>query len=98
MKHLSEKELMTQLKLASRLVEVGAIYAHYRNPKSRYQVIDLSIIEATQEVGVIYRKEFGSKALSSIIWVRPLSSWCEKICVEDAMVPRFQKVVELQNF
>jgi hypothetical protein len=90
--HLSEEELLAHLKLAHKAVEIGAVYAHYRDPKSRYKVIGLSIIEATQEVGVMYQKTFGSEDLKSIVWIRPLSSWLENVSVDGKMIQRFQKV------
>lgn len=90
--HLSEQQLISQLEEAEKMVEIGACYAHYRSPLDYYRVIGLSIIEATQEVGVAYQKEFGSEALKSIIWIRPISSWLEKVLVEGSMIERFKKV------
>jgi hypothetical protein len=86
--HLSEQELSAQLEKAHQRVKVGALYAHYRDLKNPYRVVGLGIIEATEEVGVIYQKDVGSK----ITWVRPLNSWIEKVSFENQMVPRFQKV------
>ena len=90
--HLSEKELLAQLEQARKEVVVGDLYAHYRDLKNPYRVIDLAILEATQEPSVLYRKENASSALSSIVWVRPLSSWLEKVNFEGTMTPRFQKI------
>ena len=90
--HLSEEELLSKLAQARKDVEVGALYGHWRNPQSRYRVTGLAIIDATQEVGVLYKKESGSEAINSMIWVRALSSWLEKASVENVMVPRFQKI------
>lgn len=90
--HLSEGDLALQLEQAGKVIEVGGLYAHYRDPKSPYKVIALAIIEATQEVGVAYRKEFGSDVMRSITWIRPLTSWLEKVDFEGRIVPRFQKV------
>lgn len=90
--HLSESELLAQLEKARKKVEIGALYLHYRNPTQPYKVLDLAIIEATQEVGVIYRKENGSKALQLVVWIRPLSSFLEKIPFEGKQVERFKKI------
>lgn len=90
--HLSEKELLSQLEDAKKMVKIEAIYAHYRDPQSRYKVINLAIIEATQEVGVVYRKEFGSDVLTSVTWIRPLHSWMEQVSFENMMVPRFREI------
>lgn len=91
--HKSEKELQLELKKARNIVHVGSFYRHYRDPHGCYKVLDLAIIEATQEVGVIYQKEFGSDALKSIIWIRPLSSWIEKVSNEGILCPRFERVL-----
>ncbi len=90
--HLSERELILQLEAAKEAVEVGAVYAHYRDLQNRYRVVGLAIIEATQEPGVLYQKESGSAALKSIVWVRPLASWLDKVDVDGSPIPRFQKV------
>lgn len=85
----AETELFHQLELAHKQIEVGAVYAHYRN-RTLYKVINLTIIEATQEVGVLYEKESGSFPL--IPWIRPISSFLEKVLVENTLVNRFQKI------
>ena len=90
--HLSEKELTALLEQAAQLVEIGSYYAHYRDPSGHYKVKDIAILEATQEPAVIYQKEFGSTDLKSVTWIRPLSSWLEKVDHNGALVPRFQKV------
>lgn len=87
--HLSIAELEAELERARQLVEVGGEYYHYRNPKDKYTVTGLGIIEATQEVGVIYEK--GS--LRALTWIRPLSSWLEQVEYEGKMVPRFLRSV-----
>ena len=86
---LSEEKLLTELKKAQSQVEVGAIYTHYRN-KTPYKVISLAILEATQEVGIIYLK--ASDPLTSVTWIRPISSFSEKIDIDGVLVHRFQKI------
>ena len=90
--HLTEKELLDALNQARTKVEVGAVYSYYRDPSSRYLVTDLAIIVATQEVGVIYRNQTGSKSLQSFAWIRPLSSWLESVSTEKGLISRFCKV------
>ena len=90
--HLSEEELVLQLEKAHKSVKVGAVYAHYRDPRSRYKVVGLAVIEATQEPGVLYQKETGSDDLKSMVWVRPISSWLDKVKVDGNLVPRFRIV------
>jgi hypothetical protein len=88
--HLSEKELLLRLEEAHQAVEIDCFYKHYRDPDGCYKVMGLAIIEATQEVGVIYQKQYGSDGLKSITWIRPLSSWLE--IIDDKNTPRFWKV------
>ncbi len=90
--HLSEEQLLFLLQEAERCVEIGKLYCHYRSSEGAYRVVGFGIIEATQEVGVVYRKECGSEALQSMTWIRPLSSWCEAVDFEGTKVQRFQKL------
>lgn len=89
---LSEEKLADALENAKHQVEVGGFYSHFRDPSSRYLVKELAIIEATQEVGVVYQKLTGSKTLQSFSWVRPISSWLELVEFGNTSVPRFHKV------
>lgn len=86
--HSTEAELLAQLEKAQEQVEVGALYTHYK-AKTSYKVVNLAIIEATQEVAVIY--QMASNPLKSVTWIRPLSSFLEKIYIGDIQVHRFQK-------
>lgn len=87
-KHLSEQELSSQLNQANGIVEVGAVYIHTRS-QNRYRVINLAVMEASQEIAVVYQKEGD---LSSPLWVRVLSSWTETQEIEGSLTARFQKV------
>lgn len=91
--HLTEAQLLDQIEEAKTQIEVGAFYAHYRNPNVHYKVLALTIIEATQEVAVVYQKQHGSDGLKSVIWVRPVSSWLELVQTSNGEVPRFHKVL-----
>ncbi|MES2199343.1 MAG: DUF1653 domain-containing protein [Chlamydiota bacterium] len=86
----SEEVLLLQLAKAHDQVEVGAIYTHYRN-HTRYKVTGLAILEATQEVGVLYHQEAGSDPSKAIPWIRPISSFLEKVHTEDTLIHHFQK-------
>lgn len=81
--NLTLSELNAQLDDAKHLVAVGSDYFHYRN-HDKYHVVGLGIIEATQEVGVIYQKD-------AFTWIRPLSSWLELVEVDGKLIPRFKK-------
>lgn len=88
--HLSEDQLLASLDRARAIVEVGAVYSHYRDSQAKYRVMGIAIIEATQEPGVIYQKESGS--LRGTTWIRPVRSWLELVETESGTVPRFQRV------
>lgn len=90
--HLTAEDLLRQVEKAHEQVEVGAYYAHYRDLKSGYKVIGIATLEASQEAAIIYQKE-GEDGISSMVWIRALSSWLEEVDVENAKVPRFQKMI-----
>lgn len=83
--HLSTKALLKELARARAQVHVGEHYVHYRYPNNLYQVVGLTIIEATQSVGVLYKKVSSTHGLEAVVWMRPLSSWVEQV---DG-IPRF---------
>lgn len=95
--HLSEEELLQKLEDAKSQIEIGGVYSHYRDPESRYVVKNLSIIETTQSVGVVYQKKNGSETLQKMIWVRPFESWTEQINNNNTTTPRFIKVLSSNN-
>lgn len=78
------KDLTSQINKAKKLVEVGGIYYHYKNPEKFYVVESVGFIENTQEVCVVYRALYDT----GLVWVRTLTNFLEK--VEDR--PRFSKV------
>lgn len=84
--HLSETELLTRLDEAAKLVAVGSQYRHYKN--QLYKVLSLIIIEATNEVGVVYQAQYGAQ----LTFLRPLSVWLETVSYEGKTLPRFAKV------
>ena len=76
------------LTAASRQVEVGGLYAHYKNPDKPY-VSDLVILEATDEVAVLYTPQYEN---TPVTFARALSNWLETVEWEGKTVPRFTKV------
>ncbi len=87
MAHVSLEELAQRLAEVSGKVEVGARYVHYKDPTKEYVVKSLAILEATEEVAVVYEAQYDTR----ISFVRPLSSWCATVEVEGKSVPRFSK-------
>jgi hypothetical protein len=88
MAHISEEELQAKLAEAAKLLEIGSIYAHYKHPEQHYEVVGFGIIEATDEVGVLYKWLYGG----GFTFIRPLSSFLDHVEWEGHTVPRFTKV------
>ena len=89
MAHLPLEELAKILAAAEREVEVGARYSHYKNPTKEYIVKSLALLEATDEVVVIYEGQYNDPRVP---FVRPLTSFCEFIDVAGVPTPRFTKL------
>lgn len=83
---LSEEELQQRLEVASRLVEVGAQYEHFKG--GLYMVTNLVIQTVDDEVCVVYRAEYGA----GITFARPLTEWVERVEVDGRRVGRFEKI------
>ena len=81
---LTEEELQQKLNKASEVVLVGKTYIHYK--EKPYKVTQLSILESTNEVCVIYEALYG-KHLS---FTRPLSNWLEEVDVDGKIIQRFR--------
>lgn len=79
-------DLANKLIDAQMHVQVGAAYVHYRNPQKVYKVLNLALLEANEEVSVVYEAQYDSH----LIWVRPLSSWLSTVEHNGAEVPRFR--------
>jgi hypothetical protein len=90
MSHKNPIELKELLQEAEILVQIGGKYFHYKNPDKFYTVLDLVLIEATEEVGVVYRADY--EELKGIKFVRPVNEFCAKIEIEGKMVSRFNIV------
>ena len=88
MEHLPASVLQKALEEARAVVHVGARYSHFKTPTSEYIVTGLGILEATEEVAVIYQPQQGD----TVTFVRPFSSWIETVEHEGSTVPRFSKL------
>ena len=61
----------------------------YRHSKgNEYTVLGVARHSETGEPMVVYRQEYGDRAL----WVRPLSMFVELVDVGDRRVPRFVRI------
>lgn len=89
MAHRTQEELRHELDEAAQLVTVGSTYVHFKNPTDEYVVRGLAILEATEEVAVIYEAQYGER----VSFIRPLHNFLATVEQEDRSVARFQKVV-----
>jgi len=89
MAHTSLEELAKRLADAGREVEVGGRYVHYKDSTKEYLVKSLVVIEATEEVGVIYEAQYDTR----ISFLRPLSDFLAVVVdVAGTSTPRFSKI------
>lgn len=79
----TEDELSARLDTARMEVEIGALYRHYKGKE--YKVLDLAILESTEEACVIYQALYGK----NLTFLRPVQSWTETVLVDGAPMPRF---------
>ncbi len=86
--HKEQLELAQDLSDAQTRVTVGATYWHYKGKDKIYEVIGLGFTEATNELCVIYQAQYGER----LTFLRPLSSWLERVEWDGKTVPRFTKV------
>ncbi len=90
MTHISHAELNKRIADASKLVELGAIYKHYKYSDRDYKVLGYVIQEATQKIAIRYAN---IQEVNAPEFVRDLDSWLEKVEWHGAIVPRFKKVI-----
>jgi len=86
--HNSHDLLIAQLKLAANKVHVGELYYHYKNPRQFYQVLKIAITEADDSLCVIYEEQYDEH----LIFVRPLSSWLDKVDYKNKVMDRFTQI------
>lgn len=90
MSHRTALELKSLLQEAETLVQIGGRYFHYKNPDKFYTVLDLVIIEATEEVGVVYRADY--EELEGVKFVRPIGEFLGQVMVEGKTFSRFNRL------
>ncbi len=87
MSHKTAPELKSLLAEAAELVPRGSLWSHYKNPLHLYSIADLVIIEASEEVGVVYEAEYES--LKGVRFLRPLSDFLAAVEWEGETRKRF---------
>ncbi len=80
----SQEELMLEIEKAKDLVEIGAIYLHYKKG-DRYLVTDIAINGETGEATIVYEAQYGDK----LHFTRALTSWLEEVETEAGFTHRF---------
>jgi hypothetical protein len=83
--HQPEKTLRNQLDQAAKKVHVGGLYYHYKQPGKNYRVLSLAISEVDDKLCVIYQAQYGE----SLIFVRPLENWFDKVEWSGRKLKRF---------
>jgi hypothetical protein len=71
---------------AHKKVAIGEKYIHSKSG-GEYTILDFVIIEATEEVGVVYQAEYGEK----LKWLRTLDNFTEAVEIDGRKVLRFVK-------
>lgn len=79
-------ELERRLDAARSQVAPGSRWQHYKGGK--YVVIDLVIIERTNEIGVLYR----SLERPTVTFMRPIIEWQDGVEYEGVKVFRFRSL------
>jgi len=69
-------------------IKVGGIYAHYKGPDRRYEVLGVAKHPETQENMVVYKPLYDDANSDYLLWVRPAAMWNELV----NGVPRFNLV------
>lgn len=84
----SYEQLKQELKEAADKVQVGVSYAHYKLPQLPYRVTGLAVMEASNEVAVLYQPLHEP----DVTFVRPVSAWLETVEHNGQTLPRFTKL------
>lgn len=74
--------------MATSKVKVDGLYCHYKNPQSRYKILQLAITEADDKICVIYEAQNGDR----LVFVRPLDSWLGKVEWQNKIIDRFTRI------
>lgn len=64
------------------------LYRHYKG--NYYTVVGVATHSEDESRLVVYRPEYGDKAL----WVRPYDMFCESVTVDGVVTPRFAFIQE----
>lgn len=82
---LTEAQLTEKLTTAAAQVMVGSLYQHYKG--GIYKVLDLAVLESTNEVCVLHQAQYGKQ----LKFIRTVDVWLETVEYNGATVPRFTR-------
>jgi len=88
--HQSQKTLRSRLDEAAKQVTVGGQYRHYKQAENIYCVLQLAVLEANNELCVIYQAQYGE----GLTFVRQLVNWLETVEWEGQTVNRFSLIID----
>lgn len=77
-------ELTARLQSAQMKIKKGERYAHHKSPDKLYEVVDIALLEATEEPCVIYTSLYPPH----LTWIRTIQHFLEDV----GNGPRFRKV------
>lgn len=83
---MQKSKTLQPLSEASKTVEIGKIYEHYKG--MQYRVLSVGRHSETLEEVVIYRALYGDEET----WVRPLEMFIENVTKGGRALPRFKRV------
>ncbi len=90
MDHLTADQLRGRLEEAKSKVKIGGKYYHHKHPDQYYTVVEVAILEATEEPAVLYKPEY--EGYEGIIWIRPISEFLSEMDVNGEKVKKFTLV------
>ncbi len=88
MEHKPGEQIVSDIEFASKQIEVGVRYSHYKDPSKVYLVIGFGTLEATDELCVLYQAEYSP----GLTFIRPVNQWSEYVQWQDNLVSRFTKI------
>ena len=86
--HKTYRQILSEIEKAKAEIEIGAVYAHYKNPSNTYEVLGFGTFEATDELCVMYKSNYGER----LTFIRPVDIWLENVEWNGKLVPRFKKL------
>lgn len=87
--HKSPEVLRNEIEEGKKQVPIGSFWSHFKNPDKYYEIVDIVVMEETDEVGVAYRSTF--EPTKGVTFVKPLEEFLSYKETENGKVKRFTK-------